>query len=185
MIITGISGSARRGSLNTALLNAAVGLVPEGVELRARTIASIPLYNGDAEAQSGIPAAVADLKEAIASADALLLVTPEYNNSIPGTFKNAIDWASRPNADISRVFGGKPVALIGASPGGFGTLLSQTAWLPVLRTLGCNLWNGGRLMVSSAHKVFDEEGQLVDPTTIKRLRAFLDGYTDYVRTRRP
>jgi len=85
-----------------------------------------------------------ETQAAIAAADGLLLVTPEYNNSIPGVFKNAIDWLSRPPADISRVFGGKPVAIIGASPGGFGTILSQEAWLPVLRTLGTKPWFGGR-----------------------------------------
>jgi chromate reductase, NAD(P)H dehydrogenase (quinone) len=182
MIITGISGSARRGSLNTALLHAAAGLIPEGVELRTFTIAGIPLYDGDVEAESGIPASVAALKEAIASAEALLLVTPEYNNSIPGPFKNAIDWASRPAADIPRVFGGKPVALIGASPGGFGTILSQNAWLPVLRTLGCQLWTGGRLVVSGARKVFDENGKLVDDAVSERLRAFLHGFAAFARS---
>lgn len=181
MIIAGISGSARRASLNTALLNAAAALLPTGVELRSRTIAGIPLYDGDVEAESGIPAPVAALKEEIASADGLLLVTPEYNNSIPGPFKNAIDWASRPSADIPRVFGGKPVALIGASPGGFGTVLSQNAWLPVLRTLGCQLWTGGRLMVASAGKVFDPDGGLVDDAIEARLRRFLHDFADHVR----
>src|SRR5690606_13011603 len=101
--------------------------------------------------------AVATLKEEIAAADGLLVVTPEYNNSIPGVLKNAIDWLSRPAADIARVFGGRPVALIGASPGGFGTLLSQTAWLPVFKTLGAQLWSGGKLMVSRAATVFDAD----------------------------
>ncbi len=110
----------------------------------------MPLYDGDLEAEEGLPDAVVGLKAAVAAADGLLLVTPEYNNGIPGVFKNAVDWMSRPPADIPAVFGGKPVGLIGASPGGFGTVLSQTAWLPVLRTLGCELWSGGRLMVSRA-----------------------------------
>lgn len=89
-----------------------------------------------AEALEWQPEPVKALKEAIVAADGLLLATPEYNNSIPGVFKNAIDWLSRPPADIKRVFGGMPVALTGASPGGFGTILSQNAWLPVFRTLG-------------------------------------------------
>ena len=181
MIITGISGSTRRASYNTALLHAATGLAPDGVEVRALTIAGIPLYDGDVEAESGIPAPVAAMKEAIASADGLLLVTPEYNNSIPGPFKNAIDWCSRPGADIPRVFGGKPVALIGASPGGFGTILSQTAWLPVLRTLGCELWTAGRLMVAGAGRVFDDSGALVDAGVAERLRSLLQGFTEHVR----
>src|SRR5512145_1045094 len=131
--IVGISGSTRRGSLNSALLRAIAAQMPRGAELRIESIASIPLYNGDDEAARGIPEPVGRLKDAIATADGLLLVTPEYNNSLPGVAKNAIDWLSRPPADIGRVFGGKRVAIAGASPGGFGTVLSQNAWLPVFR----------------------------------------------------
>jgi chromate reductase, NAD(P)H dehydrogenase (quinone) len=133
--LIGLSGSLRRNSYNSALLRAATGLMPEGSKLTVESIREIPLYDGDVEAE-GIPKAVARLKEAVVAAEGLLLVTPEYNNSIPGVFKNAIDWLSRPASDARRVFGGKPVALMGASPGGFGTILSQSAWLPVLRTLG-------------------------------------------------
>ena len=146
--IIGLSGSLRSGSFNTALLRAASDLMPEGTELSVRTVHGIPLYDADQETADGIPQAVADLKEAIASADGLVLSTPEYNNSIPGVMKNAIDWLSRPPADIQRVFGGKPIALIGATPGGFGTLLSQNAWLPVLRTLRTRPWFDGRLLAS-------------------------------------
>ena len=99
--------------------------MPDDSELAIGSIRGIPLYDGDLEAEEGIPEAVAALKEAIVAADGLLIVTPEYNNSIPGVFKNAVDWLSRPPADIKRVFGGKPVALMGASPGSFGTILSQ------------------------------------------------------------
>ena len=127
--ILGLSGSLRAGSLNTALLRAARDLMPGGSTLGIGSIAGIPLYDGDLEARAGIPAAVAALKDAIADADGLLVATPEYNNSIPGVLKNAVDWLSRPAADIARVFGGRPVALIGASPGGFGTILGQDAWL--------------------------------------------------------
>src|SRR5688572_16682637 len=150
MTLVGISGSTRRAAFNSALLRAAAAAMPAGAELRIESIAGIPLYNGDEEAAHGIPPAVARLKDAIAAADGLLLVTPEYNNSLPGVAKNAIDWLSRPSADIGRVFGGKPVAVAGASPGGFGTVLSQNAWLPVFRTLGADLWSGGRLLVSRA-----------------------------------
>jgi NAD(P)H-dependent FMN reductase len=92
--ILGVSGSLRRGSLNAALLRAATGLMPDGARLLTGTIQGIPLHDGDAEAEAGIPPAVAALKEGIVAADGLLLVTPEYNNSIPGVFKNAIDWLS-------------------------------------------------------------------------------------------
>lgn len=179
--LIGISGSLRQGSFNTALLKAALELMPQGGELAIATIRGIPLYDGDVEAQ-GIPDLVRQLKDAVAAASGLLLVTPEYNNSIPGVFKNAIDWLSRPASDISRVFGGKPVALIGASPGGFGTILSQNAWLPVLRTLGCELWTQGRLMVSRAPTVFGADGSLTDPKIREQLRVYLDGFAAFART---
>jgi len=182
--IVGISGSLRRGSYNSALLRAAAALMPEGAELRIATIRDIPLYDDDVEA-SGIPAPVTVLKDAIAGAEGLLLATPEYNHSIPGVFKNAIDWTSRPASDIPRVFGGKPVATIGASPGGFGTILSQNAWLPVLRTLGARLWTEGRLLVSRAPSVFGEDGTLTDPKVRDALRSYLEGYVAYVKASAP
>jgi NAD(P)H-dependent FMN reductase len=183
--LVGISGSLRQGSYNTALLRAAAGLMPEGASLAPHTIAGIPLYDGDVEAKDGIPAAVTALKDAVAAADGLLLVTPEYNNAIPGAFKNAIDWLSRPPADIPRVFRGKPVALIGASPGGFGTILSQAAWLPVLRTLCVTFWSEGRLLVSRAGTVFDQKGALTDPKIKEQLQAFLRGFVAFARAARP
>jgi NAD(P)H-dependent FMN reductase len=177
--IVGISGSLRRASYNTSFLRAAAELMPNNAQLRIETIREIPLYDGDLEAAEGIPQPVTALKEAVASADGLLLATPEYNNSIPGVFKNAIDWLSRPPADIPRVFGGKSVALIRASPGGFGTILSQNAWLPVLRTLGAELWSEGRLLVSRAQGVFNEAGTLTDTAMKDRLREFLHGFVDF------
>lgn len=182
--IVGISGSLRSGSLNTALLRAAAAQMPPGATLEAGTIRGIPLYDGDLETAHGIPDAVAKLKEQIAAADGLLLVTPEYNNSIPGVFKNAVDWLSRPSADIARVFRGRPVAVIGASPGGFGTLLSQTAWLPVLKTLGTETYAGGRLQVSRAGDVFDATGALVDERVREQLRTFLAGFAAFATARR-
>lgn len=179
--IIGIAGSLRRGSFNAALLRAAAGLAPDGVTLEIATIKDIPLYNGDLEADQGIPPAVAALKDRIAAADGLLLATPEYNHSLPGVFKNAIDWLSRPPADIPRVFGGRSVAVIGASPGGFGTILAQNAWLPVLRTLGMQPWFGRRLLVSHAGQVFDEAGELVDDQVREQLRKFVHGFVGFVQ----
>jgi len=153
--------------------------MPRGSELRIETIDGIPLYNGDVETNEGIPQRVADLKKAVAGADGVLLATPEYNNSIPGVFKNAVDWLSRPPSDVKSVFGGKAVAIMGASPGGFGTVLSQNAWLPVLRTLGTNPWFGGRMMVSRAASVFDESGKMTDEAIRKQLLEFLKGFTEY------
>jgi NAD(P)H-dependent FMN reductase len=180
--LIGISGSLRRGSFNTALLRAATELVPSGAELATETLHGIPLYDADVETADGLPERVTELKEAIAAADGLLLATPEYNNSIPGVFKNAIDWLSRPPADIPRIFGRKPVAVIGASPGGFGTILSQNAWLPVLRTLGTRPWFGGSLLVSRAGSVFDEAGRIVNDTTKEQLRHFIEGYVTFVQS---
>jgi chromate reductase, NAD(P)H dehydrogenase (quinone) len=178
--VLGISGSLRRGSYNTALLRAATRLMPPEATLEVASIRGIPLYDGDVEAQ-GIPAAVAQLKEAIVVADGVLLVTPEYNNSIPGVLKNTIDWLSRPASDIKRVFGGRPFALIGASPGPFGTVLSQAGWLPVMRTLGTLAWFGGRLAVPRAANVFDESGALKDAAVEEQLRQFLAGYVSFIR----
>ena len=178
--LLGISGSLRRASYNSALLREATRLMPPEAQLAVASIRGIPLYDADVEAQ-GIPAAVSELKEAVVAAAGVLLVTPEYNNSIPGVFKNTIDWLSRPNTDVRRVFAGRPFAVMGASPGAFGTTLSQTAWLPVLRTLGTQFWSGGRLQVSRAATVFDEAGNLKDPGVEQQLKQFLAGYVAFVR----
>ncbi len=177
--ITAIAGSLRKASFNLGLANAARDVAPDGVTVTVHTLHGIPLYDGDAEAAHGIPDAVTKLKDAILAADAVLLVTPEYNNGIPGVFKNAIDWLSRPSGDIPKIFGNRPFGVIGASPGGFGTILSQNAWLPVLRTLGTNTWFGGRLMVSRAGQAFDAEGRLTDQATRDQLAKYLAGFAAF------
>jgi len=187
-VIVGIAGSLRKGSYNAALLRAAIDLAPSAVTIEQASIRDIPLYDGDLEAASGLPTSVRDLKEKIASSAGLLLVTPEYNSSLPGVFKNAIDWLSRPGSDIRRVFGGRPVALMGASPGRFGTALSQAAWLPVLRALEMRPWWGPRLLVGGANKVFDDSGRLVDERVRSELTTFMEGFVEFAVghiTRRP
>ena len=116
----------------------------------------------------------------------MLLFTPEYNNGVPGVFKNAIDWVSRtsPAGNIATVFAGRAFALVGASPGGFGTILSQNHWLPVLKTLGMRLWAGKQLMVSRAGSVFDADGQLVDEKVRAQLAGFVQGFAAFTASPR-
>lgn len=179
--ILGLSGSLRRGSFNASMLRAASGLMPEGATLQMGSIADVPLYNADKEAANGIPEAVGRLKDALKQADGLLVVTPEYNNSLPGVFKNAIDWMTRPADEIPQIWGGKPVAVIGASPGGFGTILAQNAWLPVFRTLGTRPWFGGRMMVSRAHTLMSADHELENEDTRKQLGNFLAGFVEFAQ----
>ena len=176
--VLGLSGSLRKGSFNSALLRAAVELSPEGLTIMPGSIAGVPLYDGDLEAAEGLPEAVRELQAQLAEADGLLLVTPEYNNGIPGVFKNAIDWMSRGQG--LDIFRGKPVAVIGASPGSFGTMLSQAHWLPVLRTLRTQPWVEGRLMVSRARQMFDEEGRLTEGKTREALGDYLQAFADFL-----
>ena len=182
-LIIGVAGSLRRASFNGMLLRAAASAVPDGSTVEIASIRDIPLFDADVEAE-GIPAVVLELKERIAAADGLLLVTPEYNNSIPGVMKNAVDWLTRPAADITRVFGGRPVAVMGATPGPGGTSLAQAAWLPVLRTLGTAPWFGGRLMIAHAGTIFDADGTLTDDATRRRLSSFMKGFAAYADERK-
>jgi NAD(P)H-dependent FMN reductase len=183
--IVGISGSLRRGSFNSHLLRAAIELAPAGVSIEAASIRDIPLYDGDLERESGVPDPVEALKDRIAAADGLLIATPEYNNSIPGVLKNAVDWLTRPPADIPRVWRERPVAILGASPGRGGTILAQNAWLPVLRTLGTQPWFGSRLIVSGAGSVFDDAGALADDKVREQLERFVAGFARFAGARSP
>jgi len=180
MTIVGMAGSLRKSSFNSALLRAATELVGPDTKLEIASIREIPLYDGDVEEATGVPTAVQQLKDRVAAADGVLLVSPEYNNSIPGVFKNVIDWMSRPPKDIQRVFANRPVAVIGATPGPNGTILAQTAWLPVLRTLQTRPWFGGRLLVSRAEKVFNANGELIDGTVREQLKNFLAGFEGFI-----
>jgi NAD(P)H-dependent FMN reductase len=178
--IVGISGSLRKHSFNAGLLRAAAEAVPEGCSLSIKSIEGIPLYNAEVEETEGIPPVVSELKDQIAAADGLLMATPENNNSIPGVFKNALDWISRPPEDRRRVFGNLPIGLMGATPGTFGTAFSQYAWLPVLRVLGSQVWSGKLMWVSGAMKKFDQDGNLVDDGVMKQLTKYMSGFADFV-----
>jgi chromate reductase len=174
--LVGFAGSLRRESFNRRLLAAAVEAMPVGSTLEVLAIDEVPLYNADVEQHDGIPASVTVIKDKIAVADGLVIATPEYNGGIPGVAKNVIDWISRPSEDIPRVARGKPVALMGATPGGLGTAFSQSAWLHVLRTLRMRVWvTGGPFYLSAAPKNFDETGQ-ADSALEQRLRDYMAGF---------
>lgn len=177
--IVGLSGSLRAGSLNAGLLRAAVEVAPAGCALEIESIRDIPLYDADLEAAAP-PEPVIALQGRIDAADALLLVSPEYNQSIPGVFKNAIDWVSSFPTGGERIFRGLPVGVIGASAMWSGTLGAQTAWLPVFRGLAMKPYLGGVLYVGGARSKFDGDGNLTDAKTRESLAAWMAGFAEFV-----
>lgn len=184
MHILGISGSLRKHSLNTASLHACLDLLPPGVTMEIFDIAAIPLYNEDVREQ-GFPAPVQLFRDKIAAADAVLFATPEYNYSIPGVLKNAIDWASRPPA---QPFDGKPIAMLGASPGAFGTARSQYHLRQVFVYLNGLILNRPEVMIATAPSKFDADGKLTDVATaghISKMLAALVTWTQKVGLKTP
>jgi chromate reductase len=161
--VLGISGSLRKGSYNTALLRVAVELAPPGMTIDVADIREIPLYDEDVRAK-GLPQPVQALRDRIAASDAILFVTPEYNYSIPGVLKNAIDWASRPPA---QPFADKPMAIMGASAGMGGTMRAQYHLRQVAVFLDMHPLNRPEVFVRSAGSFFDAEGKLADEPTRK------------------
>jgi chromate reductase, NAD(P)H dehydrogenase (quinone) len=158
--ILGIAGSLRAGSHNASLLRAAAKLLPPGVELEFYDgLRELPPYDPDHDGDQA-PAAVARLRAAIASADGVLIATPEYNGSIPGVLKNALDWASRPFPD--NALRGKPVAVIGASTGLFGAVWAQAETRKVLGVAGADVIEH-ELPVGQADTAFADDGALVEP----------------------
>ena len=173
-------GSLSSASINRTLARSLALLIGERADVDEIEIGDLPLYNADLEEQQGIPASVAAIKDKIAAADGLLIATPEYNGGIPGIAKNVIDWISRPGDDQPRVTHGRPVALIGATPGGLGTAFSQAAWLQVLRTLRMRVFvTGGPFYVSAAHNSIDSNGRANEELQ-KRLATFLKAYVDSI-----
>lgn len=177
MHILGISGSLRKDSFNTAALRACSTLLPPGVTMSLFDITPIPLYNEDLRAQ-GLPEPVQQLREQIRAADALVIATPEYNYSIPGVLKNAIDWASRPP---EQPFDGKPIALIGATPGGLGTSRAQYQLRQVFVYLNGHLLNRPEVFISGAPNKFDADGRLTDAATGENLGKMLAALVDWTR----
>ena len=176
--VLGFSGSLRKNSLNTAALRAAVEVVPEGVILETFDLSSIPLFNEDLE-KSAFPQSVQEFKDKIAQAEALLIVTPEYNYSIPGVLKNALDWASRPPGDNS--LNGKPVAIMGASMGYFGTARAQYHLRQVCVCVNMVPLNKPEVFIPLAAGKFDPQGKLTDEDTKKRIAQLLSALAQWTK----
>lgn len=174
--ILGISGSLRAGSLNTALLRNAQAMLPQDASLEIADLSGIPLFNQDHEHDP--PAAVHEFKAKISGADALLFAVPEYNYSIPGVLKNAIDWASRPVA--TQPFNNKPAAIAGAG-GRFGTVRAQLHFRQIATYLNMQLLQKPELMIPLAHQKFDANGVLTDQETRDQLRALVDALVAWAR----
>jgi chromate reductase len=175
--ILGIAGSLRKASYNRAALRAAQQLAPEGAEVEIFDLEGIPAFSQDAEGNP--PAKVAELKEKVRAADAILFVTPEYNYSVPGVLKNAIDWASRPYGDSA--WEGKPVAVMGASVGIFGTARAQYHLRQVFVFLDMHAVNRPEVMIGNAAERFDEQGNLTDETTKKLIGQLLQNLAAWTR----
>jgi chromate reductase len=177
LTILGIAGSLRRDSYNRGALRAARELAPEGVRVEEFDLAGIPPFDQDEERTP--PERVAELKARIRAADAILFVTPEYNYSIPGVLKNAIDWASRPYGD--NAWDGKPAAVMGASVGTLGTARAQYHLRQVFVFLNVHALNQPEVMIARAAERFDAQGRLADEGTRKRIRDLLERLADWTR----
>lgn len=169
--VLGLAGSLRRGSFNRALLRAAAALAPAETQVTPFELHDVPLYDGDVE-QRGDPEPVQRLKRAIADADALLVATPEYQHSTSGVLKNALDWASRPAG--ASALGGKPVAVVGATPGRTGTARAQADVRKVLAYNDMHVLHRPGVLIAEARRVFDDELALVDTDARDQLRALLE-----------
>lgn len=177
--VLGLAGSLRAGSYNRALLDAAATLAPERMSIETFDLAPLPLYNADLDTDGERPAAAQKLKDAIAEADALLVASPEYNHSVPGVLKNAIDWASRPGFDS--VLKGKPIALMGASKSAVGTARAQEHLKPIFDATLSRVMPHRGVVVAAAHKKFDAEGHLIDGVTQQHVASFLESFRAFAR----
>jgi chromate reductase len=175
--LLGFAGSLRRGSYNRSLLRAASELLPQGAGLEIYDLEGIPVYNQDLE--SPLPEKVKEFKGKIRAADGLLIVTPEYNHSVPGMLKNAIDWASRPHADNS--FDGKPVALMSASTGMLGGVRAQCHLCQTFAYLNMIPVRKPEVIVTFAAQKFDDAGRLLDEKTRELIRQLLETLAAWAR----
>ncbi len=175
--IFGFAGSLRKGSYNKALLRTALQLLPKDAKLEIFDLEGIPLFNQDLEKQ--MPEKVKEFKAKIKGADAILIATPEYNYSMPGVLKNAIDWASRPYGDNS--FEGKSVAIMSASPGMFGGARAQYHLRQTFVFLDMHPVNKPEVMVPFAHEKVNEQGIIVDETTREKIKDLLESLDAWAR----
>lgn len=177
--IQSISGSLRRDSFNTRLIQAMVAVAPNTVSIELATLHHIPLYDGDIESESGIPQAVEVLRDQIKASDGIILAMPEYNAGMPGVLKNALDWLTRPPKEMGPTFFDRPLALAGATPGGLGTALAQAGSLTVLRQLKVRLFPD-HLRLSSAADRLNSGGE-PDPDLTKQLTRWLQAYVRFIQ----
>jgi chromate reductase, NAD(P)H dehydrogenase (quinone) len=177
--ILGIAGSLRKQSYNRSLLRIAKEVAPANCELEIFDLAGIPLFNQDEE--GNLPPTVALLKKSVRDADAILIATPEYNYSIPGVLKNALDWGSRPYGD--NAWDNKPVALMGASPAMQGTSRSQYHLRQVFVYLNMHPLNKPELMIGSAQERFDDKGNLTDAKSRQKIAELLAALVDFAQRR--
>jgi chromate reductase len=175
--VLGFAGSLRQASFNRAALRAAIELAPEGMTVETFDLAPIPVYNEDVK-QQGFPPPVQKFRDKIRAADALLIVTPEYNYSIPGVLKNAIDWASRPP---EQPFEGKPIAIMGASPGRLGTARAQYHLRQCFVFLNGLVMNKPEVMIGGAPQMFDDQLKLTDEATRDFVAKLLVSLADWTR----
>ena len=173
--VLGISGSLRRGSYNTGLLRAAADLLPEGMSLELFDLREVPLFDADLESD-GFPPPVQRLRERIGAADGLLIAAPEYNYSVSGVLKNAIDWASRPPASP---LDGKPLAMMGAG-GRSGTLRAQTHLREIALHNSMRVLIDPEVFVPFARRKFNDEGELTDPKIRERISEMLTAFRDWI-----
>lgn len=179
--VAAFAGSLREGSYNRSLLRAAVEEAPPGMSVEIVDLADVPLYDADVEAE-GDPAPVRALKEAIRAADGLLIATPEYNHGVPAVTKNAVDWASRPPGDS--VLDGLPVAIMGATPGMWGTTRAQAMLRQSFVFTNSPCMRRPEMLVARAGDKFDDAGRLTDGTTRGFLRDFLEAFAGWIEDHR-
>ncbi len=177
LVVAGIAGSLRRGSFNRGLLRAAVASAPAAMAIEPLEIRDLPLYDADVDVEGG-PEVVRTFKAAILAADGIFIATPEYNYSLPGVLKNALDWASRAP---ERALQDKPVAIVGATPGRWGTVRSQLALRQMLMFPACRVMPAPVMTIAGAREHFDGDGNLTDDETRAQLVAVLEAFETWIR----